>query len=70
MFGIELTSAAVEEAKLNAERNGITNCVFVSGKSEDRLLELIEQIDEGNRKIVAIVDPGKSRLGMRLPFCP
>jgi len=35
MFGVETTPIAVEEEKLNAERNGITNWIIVSGKPED-----------------------------------
>ena len=70
MFGIEKTPATVAEAKLNAERNGITNCEFVCGELKDQLDGLIQRIETGakklvaeNRKIVAIVDPRKAKLG-------
>lgn len=33
LFGIELNDQAVEDAKLNAERNGIRNASFLSGQS-------------------------------------
>ena len=35
MFGVGTTPTVVEEEKLNAERNGITNWIIVSGKPED-----------------------------------
>jgi len=65
--------SAVDDAKMNAERNGISNCVFVAGKAEDQLAGLIKQametmkdVDETKKKIVAVVDP--PRAGLR-KFC-
>ena len=63
MFGVELIPSAVEDAKSNAKRNGISNCLFVEGRVEDHLTGWIMQITEGadnvdakNKNIVAIVN--------------
>lgn len=67
---MEIIESAVEDARRNAEKNGITNCTFVAGKAEDELDPLIKQIDaqEGSEsnKIVAILDP--PRAGLRKYF--
>lgn len=65
MYGVELIKSAVEDAKRNAEKNGITNCVFIAGKAEDELSNLISQIDSTSgkdSKIVAILDPPRAGL--------
>lgn len=66
MYGVEIIESAVEDAKKNAEKNGITNCNFVAGKAEDELDPLIRKIDsesEGRKsKIVAILDPPRAGL--------
>lgn len=71
VYGVELVESAVEDARINASRNGITNCVFVAGKAEDEVNNLIDSIkqkdmDEGveGGKIVAILDP--PRAGLRI----
>jgi len=63
VFGVELIPSAVEDAKSNAKRNGISNCLFVEGRVEDHLTGWIMQITEGadnvdaeNKNIVAIVN--------------
>lgn len=69
VYGVELVESAVEDAKKNAEKNGITNCVFIAGKAEDEvnnLLDTMKKIDaeegiEGS-KIVAILDPPRAGL--------
>ena len=45
VYGIELIEEAVEAAKENAERNGITNCRFVCGDVLKKLEELEEKPD-------------------------
>lgn len=66
VYGVDIVESAVEDARRNAERNGITNCVFVAGKAEEELDNLIKQIDseEGAKdsKIVAILDPPRAGL--------
>lgn len=43
VVGIEMVAAAVEDAKKNAELNGIENCEFVCGKAEAVLGRLLAQ---------------------------
>lgn len=61
---MEIIESAVEDAWRNAEKNGITNCLFVAGKAEDELEPLIKKIDSEseNSKIVAILDPPRAGL--------
>jgi len=70
VYGVEMIPSAVDDARMNADRNGISNCVYVTGKAEDQLAGLIKQIngrtkdlDSEKRKIVAIVYP--QRAGLR-----
>ena len=35
VYGVEIVARAVEDAKKNAERNGITNAYYVHGDAED-----------------------------------
>jgi 23S rRNA (uracil1939-C5)-methyltransferase len=54
-LGIEGNRTAAEDARFNAERNGIENCRFVHGKVEEVLPTL------GREKIdVAVVDPPRT----------
>lgn len=72
VIGIELVESAIEDAKMNAMLNDITNVSFVAGKAEDLISECIlimknkltEQNNEG--EIVAIVDP--PRVGFNNSF--
>lgn len=71
VFGVELIASAVEDAKKNAENNGLTNTVFVAGKAEEMLFPLIKQIDDEEttsttpQKIVAVLDPPRAGLHKR-----
>ena len=64
----------MEDAKRNAENNGLTNCTFVAGKAEDELPGLIETIESNtdgetkSTKTVAIVDPPRAGLRKRSAF--
>jgi len=53
---IEENSQAVEDARLNADLNGITNVEFHRGKVEDTLPELLRHAASG-RPDVVIIDP-------------
>ena len=58
-IGIEVVSAAVENAKRNAIRNGISNVSFHTGKAEDLLPGLVA---DGLRPDVIVVDPPRKGL--------
>ena len=57
--GIEIVPAAVENAKRNAERNGIQNTSFYTGKAEECLPRLVS---EGLRADVIVLDPPRKGL--------
>ena len=57
--GIEFVPSAVENARQNASRNGITNAVFHEGKAEDLLPRMVR---EGLRPSVIVVDPPRKGL--------
>ena len=54
VIGIEEVEAAVEDARLNARANGITNAQFMAGKAETLLPQLLES---GPRPDVVVLDP-------------
>ena len=54
VYGIEVVSRAIEDAKHNAELNGISNVEFRVGKSEVIMPELSEK---GVRPEVIVIDP-------------
>ncbi len=57
--GIEIVPSAVENARLNASRNGITNTAFHEGKAEDLLPQMVR---DGLRPNVIVVDPPRKGL--------
>ena len=58
-FGIEIVPAAVENARRNAERNGIANAVFHAGPAEDLLPRMVR---EGLKCDAVLVDPPRKGL--------
>ena len=56
VYGIEVIPEAIEDAKRNAERNGISNAEFYCGKAEEVLPEFYEK----KRKTVVGGDDGSS----------
>jgi len=58
VLGIEYVEAAVEDARKNAERNGIANCEFIAGDMKDILTE--EFLAERPRPDVVITDPPRA----------
>lgn len=54
VYGVEIVPEAIEDAKHNAKRNGITNAQFVANKAEDQMAKWQEQ---GLNPDVLIVDP-------------
>ena len=58
VIGIEYVPEAIEDAKINAEGNGITNCEFYAGDMKDILTP--DFIEEHGRPDVVIVDPPRA----------
>ena len=57
--GIEIVPAAVENARRNAERNGVANAVFHTGAAEELLPRMVK---EGLRCDAVLVDPPRKGL--------
>eukprot|EP01117_Protostelium_nocturnum_P009539 TRINITY_DN3403_c0_g1_i3.p1 TRINITY_DN3403_c0_g1~~TRINITY_DN3403_c0_g1_i3.p1 ORF type:complete len:533 (-),score=179.09 TRINITY_DN3403_c0_g1_i3:264-1862(-) len=60
VVGIEMIAEAIEDAKHNANLNGIENCQYLVGKAED-----VMRSTEGilrNKKCIAVVDPPRAGL--------
>ncbi|XP_077097202.1 tRNA (uracil-5-)-methyltransferase homolog A [Siphateles boraxobius] len=60
VIGIELCQEAVQDAKVNAEANGLTNVEFLCGKAEDVLPTVLNAVVSPN--VTAIVDPPRAGL--------
>ncbi|EJW97993.1 TrmA family RNA methyltransferase [gut metagenome] len=58
VVGIEYVPEAIEDAKVNAEINGITNTLFYAGDMKDMLTQ--EFINEHGRPDVIITDPPRA----------
>ncbi len=54
VYGVEIVPQAIEDAKRNAELNGITNAYFEAGAAEDVIPRWYK---EGKRFDVLVVDP-------------
>lgn len=55
VYGVEIVPPAIENARINAENNGISNVRFYVGKAEEVLPDLYEK--EGIRADVIVTDP-------------
>nr|CAD7605626.1 unnamed protein product [Timema genevievae] len=60
VYGIEYMAHNVEDAKLNAAKNEITNCEFLSGRVEDILPTLTDKLTGKN--VIPILDPPRAGL--------
>lgn len=60
VYGIEVVKEAIEQAKLNAQLNGIDNVHFEAGKCEDLLPVWVEE--KGLRPDLIVVDPPRKGL--------
>ena len=58
VIGIEYVPEAIEDARINAEANGITNCSFYAGDMKDILTDGF--IAENGKPDVMIVDPPRA----------
>ncbi len=61
VYGVEIVSQAIQDARRNATDNGITNAEFFVGKAEDILTDFYHKEDKGNEEMrhpdVIVVDP-------------
>src|SRR5438552_4421290 len=57
VYGVELVTAAIEDAARNARANGITNCTFLPGEVRHVLPELVRQ---GIHVDVVVADPPRA----------
>lgn len=58
VIGIEYVKKAIEDARINAEANGITNCTFFDGDMKDILTA--DFIKEHGKPEVMIIDPPRA----------
>lgn len=63
VYGVEIVPQAIENAKQNAEINGITNADFFVGKSEEEIPRLY---NEGIKADVIVVDPPRKGCDVKL----
>lgn len=63
VVGIELVPEAVEDARISAARNGITNCTFLAGRARDLVRRLT--YEEGWRFDRLVLDPPRSGIDNR-----
>ncbi|KDR06356.1 tRNA (uracil(54)-C(5))-methyltransferase homolog-B-like [Zootermopsis nevadensis] len=64
VFGVEYLEQNVEDAKINAAKNEITNCEFIAGRVEDVLSNLSEKIT--GKIVVPILDPPRTGLNQKV----
>lgn len=58
VYGVEIVPQAIEDAKINAEMNGLTNTEFFCGKAEEVVPEFYKNGDNmGKHPDVVVVDP-------------
>lgn len=63
VWGLEIVPEAIEDAKRNAERNGIENARFVAGNARTGVRPLIE---EAGYPDVVVVDPPRAGLSQKI----
>ncbi|MFA5834600.1 MAG: 23S rRNA (uracil(1939)-C(5))-methyltransferase RlmD [Bacteroidota bacterium] len=60
VIGIELVESSIQNARKNAELNGITNCEFIAGDLKDLLTKDVEWRKRYAQPDVIIVDPPRN----------
>jgi len=60
VYGIEMVKKAVEDAKVNATENGLTNITVFAGKAEDLMSTVLTKCEGMNS--IGIVDPPRAGL--------
>jgi 23S rRNA m(5)U-1939 methyltransferase (EC 2.1.1.-) len=66
VYGVEIVPQAIEDAKRNAELNGITNTEFFVGKAEDVVTDIYSSGRDGSRADVVVVDPPRKGCDKKL----
>jgi tRNA (uracil-5-)-methyltransferase len=63
VYGMEIIDEAIEDAKVNAQENGIENSKFQAGNADDLIFSMVRGADvDPEGEIVAIVDPPRAGL--------
>jgi len=66
VYGMEIIPQAIEDAKHNAEINGIKNSQFAVGNTDDLITSMVKQANvNDDENIVAIVDPSRAGLNTK-----
>jgi len=63
VFGLEIVPEAIENARLNARENGITNAEFVTGNTRTGLRPLVEK---AGRPDLVVLDPPRAGLSAKI----
>jgi len=63
VYGVEIVPQAIENARINAEQNGVENAEFIVGEAEKVIPDLIKH---GARADVVVVDPPRKGCGIEL----
>jgi 23S rRNA (uracil1939-C5)-methyltransferase len=63
VYGVEIVPQAIENARINAEQNGVKNAEFIVGEAEKVIPDLIKQ---GVKADVVVVDPPRKGCGIEL----
>lgn len=66
VYGIELVEKAADDARFNAEENGLENIVVFTGKAEENMPVLVQNCTKVN--VVGIVDPPRAGLNGNVVF--
>jgi 23S rRNA (uracil1939-C5)-methyltransferase len=66
VVGVEGVEAAVQDARVNAGRNGRTNCMFHAGDLKDRLTRDSAWLTAAGRPDVVVLDPPRSGMHERV----
>ena len=57
VYGVEIVPQAIDDARHNAEINGITNAEFFVGKAEEVIPDIYKKGGDGSHADVVVVDP-------------
>ncbi|CAJ1380975.1 unnamed protein product [Effrenium voratum] len=65
VIGVDIVEENIQDARRNAEQNGICNTEFLAGKAEDLVPKILGDMDSTS-EVVAVVDPSRAGLHPRL----